>query len=283
MMRPSLGWVRVVVALLTVVLVFAMGALARTDIDALPVGAVFLALVVAGRLSGLYRYADVGAAAIGIASYVVLEQGRGNDGAVAWAAASSALVAAVVAARLVERRIRTDEALMRQTEQAIDELTLYAESSGLLKRRYGELAIEEEVRRARRTNTALTLILLAADPAADHPLEALPDEEEEAIVIGTLLRDTLRLTDRTARMTGTLFAAILPATGAEGGTVVAEKLREVGADRGSRPLRCGVAAFPDHAVSAQDLLEEAEAALRLARTAGLPVVTPTMLRTLKAM
>jgi diguanylate cyclase (GGDEF)-like protein len=224
----------------------------------------------------------VAAAVIGIASYVVLEHGRGRDGAVAWAAASAALVAAVVASRLVERRLRTDEALMRQAEQAIDELTLYDESSGLLKRRYAELAIEDEVRRAQRTGTPLTLVLIAADAAADHPLEAPPDEEAEAIVLGALLRETLRLTDRTARLTGTIFAAILPATGAEGGAVVAERLREAGADRGSRPLRCGVATFPDHALSAQDLHEEADAALRLARTAGLPMVTPTMLRNLQA-
>ena len=258
-------------------------ALALTDLAAAPVGAIFLVLVIAGRLSHIYRFADVGAAIVGSAAYAALEQQLGRDGAVAWGAATVSLIATVVIARLVDAGVGATESRLRVTERVVEDLTLYDEASGLLKRRYGELAIEEEVRRARRTGTALTLILLCADPAEDHPLEALQDDEQDAVLLGALIRETLRTTDRSSRLTATVFAALLPHTNAAGGVIVAEKLREGGAARGGRPIRCGVATFPDHAVSAPTLLAEAETALRLARTTGIPVVNPVMLRSLESM
>jgi hypothetical protein len=59
---------------------------------------------------------------------------------------------------------------------------------------------------------------------------------------------------------------------------VAQKLRHAVEQATGQQAHCAVAAFPHHAASATELVEEAEAALGLARAAGLPVVSPSMLR-----
>jgi GGDEF domain-containing protein len=282
MTRRSRDTVRLAAGVLVAIIAADAAVLGVTDPQALPVGCVFLLLVAVSRLSGVYRYADVVAACLGIVAYAVLEQGRGSAGLVSWATATASLSAACAAIRFLEARLQGAERHVQRTQEVMEDLLIYDTASGLLKSRYGEHALEEEVRRARRTQTALTLLLIAADPVLDHPVEALPNEEEEAKLMGALLQENLRLTDKGTRLTSTLFAAILPATNAAGGAVVAAKLGQSGEQHGSRPLRCGVATFPDHAVSAQDLLAEAQAALHLARAANLSTVTPAMLRQLEA-
>lgn len=72
----------------------------------------------------------------------------------------------------------------------------------------------------------------------------------------------------TERFGPALFAAILPATGASGGSSVAQKLRPAVEQATGWHVHCAVAAFPRHAASAGELIEEAEAALGLARAGG---------------
>jgi GGDEF domain-containing protein len=265
--------------MLLVAVVAASGiAMAVTDQAALAVGGVFLTVVVTGGLGRLYRYTDVGALLLGSAAYAVLEQHRGTEGIASWVAATMGFTAAVAAVRFLNLHIGAVERRVQRTDAVVEELTMIDATSELLKRRYGELAIAEEVSRARRTHTAVTLVLIAADPVHEHAVDAAPDEEEEASAVGALLRDNLRGTDRLMRLSRTLFATILPATSGAGGSVVAEKINAQRDRYGCRPLRCAVATFPAQAVSAQELLHEAEAALQLARAADLSVITPAMLQ-----
>ena len=251
--------------------------LAATDLQALPVGIVCLLLILVGHLSRVYRFGDVVGLLVGCGAYAIVEQDRGSSGLTAWAAAMAAFGGTVATVRFQEARIRVVEAHVQRMQQAVEDLTLTDLNSGLLKRHYGELALEEEVKRARRTITDLCLVLVAADPVNEQPLDIPVDDEEEATGIGEVFRRVLRSCDRSTRLGPALFAAILPATNAEGGSIVAQKLRHEAEKYGSHQFRCGVAAFPRHAVSAAELLEEAEAALGLARAAGLPVVSPSML------
>ena len=253
-------------------------ALAATDEQALPAGLILLLLILLGNISRVYRYADVGGALLGCGAYAILEQNGGSAGLVAWLAATLSFAAAVAAVRLQEAQIRAGESHIRRMHQVADDLSLSDSSSGLLKRRYGELALEEEVKRARRTKSELCLVVMASDPVGEQPLGAPRDAEAAAAVLGGLLQRALRSCDRGIRLDSDLFAVILPATNAEGGAIAAQKLRLEAAHEGDFALRCGVAAFPRHAVSAAELVVEAEAALGIARAAGLPVVSPTMLR-----
>lgn len=277
MTYPMLMSVRLSIAVLVAVIAASVAVLAQVDGPALPVGAVFLALVVASRLSGLYRYADIVALLLGGGAYAVLERSRGGDGVVAWAVASAALVASVAAVRFVEGLLCAMGQNARRTDEVIDELTIHDPVSTLLKDRYGERAVEEEIGRARRTGASLTLLLLAFDPAVEHGVDLRPTADEEARLLGPFIRLNVRSIDRCARLSSTLFVAILPSTGAGGGATVAHKLCQDGEQYGGRPVRCAVTTFPDHAVSAEELLAEAQAGLRLARAADLPMVTPAML------
>lgn len=277
MTYPMLMSVRLSIAVLVAVIAAGIAVLAEVDAPALPVGSVFLALVVASRLSGFYRYADIAALLLGSGAYAALERSRGGDGAVAWAVASAALVASVAAARLVEWRLGTTARSARRADEVIDQLTIHDPVSTLLKERYGEIALEEEISRARRTGASLTLLLLALDPATEHGVDIRVTADEEARLLGPFIRLNVRSIDRCTRLSSTLFAAILPSTGAGGGATVAHKLCQDGEQHAGRPLRCAVATFPDHAVSGKELLAEAQAGLRLARAADLPVVSPTML------
>lgn len=281
MRRHDMDTIRLVILASFALVAVSCAALAAADGPSLPVGVVFLLLVVVGHFSGLYRYADVAAAILGIAAYGVLEQSQGMAGVLALLIAAVCFAATVASVRLVARYIQAVEAEQRRTQSMVDDLTMYDAASGLLKRRYGELALEEEVRRARRMSAPLSLVVAAPDPVPEHIIDLPPDPDIEAGVIGDILRDILRETDRMARPAPSTFLAILPATNAAGGEVVAQKLRRICVERGIAPLRCGVATFPDSALSAADLMEEALAALQVARHGGFDYVGPGMLAPLE--
>lgn len=278
MTRQPLDVVRLAAILLVAVAAISSVWLTATDQPAFVVGAVFLTLVVASGLAGLYRYGDVVAALAGSAAYVSLEQHRGNEGVLAWLAATVCFACAVAAVRFFNLHARAAEQRVQRASEVIEGMTMIDAASGLLNAYYGERMLEEEVSRARRTNSTLTLVLVARDPINEHAVDRPPNEAEEARQVGAAMRAHLRSTDRGARLAPAQFAAILPATSADGGSVVAKKLSATVDRQSGHHMRCVVATFPDHAVSGEDLLEEARAALRLARAADLPVITPTMLQ-----
>ena len=92
--------------------------------------------------------------------------------------------------------------------------------------------------------------------------------------VGEILRETLRESDFAARIGGEEFVVLAPGTDAEGGRVLAEKLRgaifQAGLPNLSRPLTAsfGVAAMPDHATSSEVLLRRADRASYLAKERG---------------
>lgn len=247
--------------------------LALTDRGASPVGLIFLLLITVAGLAELYRYADGIAVLAGMGGYAWLEQGRA-DGLVAWIVAAVVLLSAAVATRLLRLNLHLLQEREQQVRQVVEDLTIRDPISHLLKPAYGELAIDEEVQRARRTGTDLSLVLMSPDLAAGG---ARSDGDADAALLGAVFRDVLRGTDRGARLGPTLFAAILPHTGPQGAGKVANKLRVAALERGNDSVRAGVATFPQNAVSAEELREEAEVALELARSANLPVVSPDML------
>jgi len=273
---------RLSIALLAVVVAAGVVALGITDPPALAVGAVFLALVVASQFCGLFRHAAIAALLLGSGAYALLERQRGVEGAVVWAWATVALIASALAAHIVAGFVKKTECDARQSAELIEELTLYDPHSTLLKRYYGELALENEVSRARRGDGVVTLILLVADLPDEHTMTVAPSEDERAQLLGPLLRHTLRSTDHSTRLDPTMFGFILPETPVDGGVAVAHKLRRSAEQHGGQPARCVVVCYPDHATTADDLLLEAEAGLRFGHAADFPVVTGAMLHPIEA-
>jgi diguanylate cyclase (GGDEF)-like protein len=165
------------------------------------------------------------------------------------------------------------EALQAQLrEQAIrDPLT------GLFNRRYLEETLGREVARAGRAGSAIGVILMDVDDfktindtfgheAGDLMLQAIAQR----------LRLQTRRSDVVCRHGGEEFLAVLPGASVEITRQRAEQMRQAlqalrvphGDDELRTTLSFGVAAFPRHGQTAEDVLRSADQALYLAKAQG---------------
>ena len=147
--------------------------------------------------------------------------------------------------------------------------------TGLFNVRVLNEGIEEEIHRAERTGASLSLLMIDVDflkhvndvyghPAGDQVLKALAET----------LRRLVRRIDLVARCGGEEFAVLLPETTAERGEDVAARLREsieglehpgVGE---AITVSIGVAAYPEDAGSASELVHAADQALYVSKNSG---------------
>ena len=156
-----------------------------------------------------------------------------------------------------------------QTRASTDTLT------GLPNRR----ALDDTIKRmvAQASRAALNLSALMID--LDHFKQindqlGHPKGDEILAAFGAQLHDLLRESDFAARYGGEEFVVLLPATGAEGAAVLAEKLRLAvralrvpGVDR-MVTVSIGIAVLPDHAYDSETLERAADRALYLAKANG---------------
>src|SRR5206468_7159508 len=154
---------------------------------------------------------------------------------------------------------------------AIDALT------GLFNRRYFLTRLEEEVERARRQSSPLTLMMLDVDDFKQLN-DRLGHLAGDAVLrlVGDVLRRSVRLFDVCARHGGDEFAILMPGSSPENSRQIAERIR-AGIEN-SRPasgswsdeLRLtasiGIAPFADTA--AEDLIDRADQALYAAKRQG---------------
>jgi diguanylate cyclase (GGDEF)-like protein len=146
--------------------------------------------------------------------------------------------------------------------------------TGCYNRRSLELQLDRDVQMAIRQHQPLSLLMLDLDRfkqlndtvghnAGDAALRRLAD----------CFRQELRAVDTAARYGGDEFALILPQAYAEGAVVVAERLRRCIeqidiAGFGRLTVSIGVATFPLHATTRQELISAADAALYSAKRGG---------------
>ena len=147
--------------------------------------------------------------------------------------------------------------------------------TGLFNVRVLNEGIEEEIHRAERTGASLCLLMIDVDflkhvndvyghPAGNQVLKALAET----------LRRVVRRIDLVARCGGEEFAVLLPETTAERGEDVAARLRE-SIERLEHPgvgeaitVSIGVAAYPEDAGSASELVHAADQALYVSKNSG---------------
>jgi diguanylate cyclase (GGDEF)-like protein len=148
--------------------------------------------------------------------------------------------------------------------------------TSLMNRRAFRERLESEVERARRYGRDLSLIVIDVDrfkrindtfghQAGDRTL----------VRIGELLQRNRRMEDGAFRIGGDEFALLLPETGPQGATVLAERLRRriehaaLGTER-DQPLTVsiGVSAFGEHGINVDELFERADVALYDVKAAG---------------
>lgn len=195
--------------------------------------------------------------------------------------AADYLVKGQTGVQLLERSIRY--AVERsQMLEALRELAIRDELTGLYNRREMSRILSEEVDRCNRYKSPMTFILMDID----H-FKKVNDEYGhqvgDAIVqwVAQLLRGSLRTTDKPARYGGDELAVILPETSREHALVVAERLRKkiansavTVADSNRQPLdvtitvSVGVASVPEDANNEENLVAAADAALYEAKRSG---------------
>src|SRR5579872_2460753 len=147
--------------------------------------------------------------------------------------------------------------------------------TGIFNRRFFELRIIEEIERARRYGTGMAVIMADIDQ-----FKKLNDEfghllgDEVLRQVSSLFHQQLRKIDVVCRYGGEEFAILLTQTNAQHALGVAEKLRRLvegwqfpGVPR-TVTLSAGVAAFPDHGTTRDELIRAADTGLYAAKQAG---------------
>jgi diguanylate cyclase (GGDEF)-like protein/excisionase family DNA binding protein len=170
-----------------------------------------------------------------------------------------------LAAMLQAAAIRFSRA---EVEASTDGLT------GLYNHRYLHERLEEEIERARRCDTKLSLLFCDCDQFKSYNDDYGHKAGDGALSrIARILEAHSRRTDLAARYGGEEFVLVLIDTDAAGARTVAEGLRseiEAFDARGGRPLTVsiGIATFPDDGDAHDELLDKADWAMYAAKRAG---------------
>lgn len=193
--------------------------------------------------------------------------------AIASLAMAALLCAALLGAAVLLRR---ESARRNAAEEDLWQLSETDPLTGLANRRRFERVFDAEVRRRRRNQTPLSLLMIDVDwfkLVNDRFGHARGDSVLQAVA-EQLLAVTRRPGDVVARVGGDEFAVILPETDARGAISVAEAVRArvegaVSRDRGGTTITVGVATATGAAgMSAPDVIAAADRALYAAKEAG---------------
>ncbi|MBF0543712.1 MAG: diguanylate cyclase [Candidatus Riflebacteria bacterium] len=146
--------------------------------------------------------------------------------------------------------------------------------------RYFQIRLEEEVRRSRRYNSTLTLLMIDIDHFKEIN-DTYGHQQGDMILreISHILRRNIRSTDIAARYGGEEFVIILPETTQADARIVAERIRKDVAKhefpslaQGQLPVHVtisiGVAGFPINATSKDELIQKADSSMYQAKGAG---------------
>jgi diguanylate cyclase (GGDEF)-like protein len=178
---------------------------------------------------------------------------------------------ASVASLALDRLQAMDDARTSARIAAIDSVT------GLFNRRYFHTRLDEEIERARRHQSPLTVLLLDIDNFKQLN-DRLGHLTGDAVlrVVADVLRRSVRLFDVCARFGGDEFAILMPGSSAESSAQIAERIREGIED--SRPpgspwtedfkVTASIGIATTTAGAAEELIARADQALYQAKREG---------------
>lgn len=165
--------------------------------------------------------------------------------------------------RKLREEVRHLRALLNDTSTS-DDVT------GVYNRRSFETALLEEVQRTTRYGVPLSLIVMQLDsPLGADVRMSHPTADQILSKVGLFLLQTVRSTDKAARVGQDRFAMILTHTGPAGATEMASRLcrrfpEAVGEPRGEAPgptASFGIASSEGTPITAREMMNRAEAAL----------------------
>ncbi len=146
----------------------------------------------------------------------------------------------------------------RESEAGIQKMV--DAESGLPDQDFFELALESRLAAARRRLWPICVVeveVFLEDPTDEHRLR------DTVVAFAGVARLTLRGSDIACRVGRTSFALILEDTDERGGELAVERLVTASKNQeyGIRRLAAGVASYPNHGLTAQDVLSQAWIAL----------------------
>ena len=163
--------------------------------------------------------------------------------------------------------------------EQIKALSYTDEMTGLHNYRFFTMRLKEEISRAKRNETILSLLILDVDYFKNYN-DALghPAGDEILRQLSKILRSTVRDNDIVARYGGEEFAIILPLTDETGAGTLADRIRTKVEEyefphqeiqpNGTLTISIGIALFPDNAFDADDVIVAADRALYYAKERG---------------
>jgi diguanylate cyclase (GGDEF)-like protein len=163
--------------------------------------------------------------------------------------------------------------------EAVERQAVTDELTGLANVRAFLLILDRELERSRRFDTPLGLVMLDLDDFKNINDTYGHQQGDEVLAhVAGVLRDASRELDTVARYGGEELAVVLPQTDADGGALLAERMRAAveslhvrrvgGKGTLSVTASFGVAATPESGVDRNELIAAADAALYTAKRAG---------------
>ena len=148
-------------------------------------------------------------------------------------------------------------------------------ATGLFNARYLERRLEDELARARRHRQPLTVAFIDSD-SLKQVNDRFGHQRGDELVreIGAQIRRAIRAEDVPIRYAGDEFIVVMPDTAVEAAKAVLERLRLAVAGAGlafegiATTVSVGLAGYPDHADSAEDLIRLADHAMYAAKSGG---------------
>jgi GGDEF domain-containing protein len=164
--------------------------------------------------------------------------------------------------RIAELEVESVEEPTAPADGAAGAATLTDPSSQLFSEAYFRVALQSRLASARRHLRPVAVCLLeVAEGQPDGPPAPAP-----APRVAEAIRETLREADIACRLDDGAFAVILEDTPENGAVWTIERVRRNLVSRfGSHTMWAGVACYPAHAFSAEELLDQARAALESAQ------------------
>ncbi|MGE4132748.1 MAG: GGDEF domain-containing protein, partial [Bdellovibrionales bacterium] len=165
-----------------------------------------------------------------------------------------------------------------EAERRLHVVSTHDSATGLLTRQHFLNRISQEVSRARRTSTPVSLALMAVDQYGAVVSQFGPDDAQVILrMVARIFEKHSRVNDIVGRTGTDEFGILLPHTGRRGALIKAERLRRIieSADF-SRVLKSfpqltisiGVAEYPSMSRDADELLQTADEALYQVRGEG---------------